>query len=335
MSRNPTYIPKGAEICTPNSMSHFHSPESLGSTPSRHLRSTPSRTPSPHSFYTPSRTQSPHPYVPTRTPSPRKPYVLSRTSNPHPPYVFSRTPSLHLSTETPSPHQTHISSRSPSPYPPNIPTHIPTYHLPIRSPTAPSSYHPSTNSDRTLSGHASRNSGNTSIRHPGSTPNFHPPYYPPTRTPSPRPSHVSGSTSIRHPPYNLNGPDPSYPSHQTKNPYLIDDLDGLQLPISSGFNEMRISIQEDFSGIEMGHHRTDLIRQLDHVLKKLDRGLGYLRQHNPEFSQLHLWRMEYVYQKLREMLLRVDAEARAEAEVIARIAGSHTTSVCALPLPCP
>ena len=120
-----------------------------------------------------------------------------------------------------------------------------------------------------------------------------------------------------------------------QNPYLLNELNGLQPPISSGFDEMRISIQEDFGGIEMGHHRTDLIRRLDHVLKRLDRGLGYLRQHNPEFGQLHLWRMEYVYQKLRETLLHVDAEARAEAEVIGRVAGSHTTFVCALPLPCP
>ena len=108
---------------------------------------------------------------------------------------------------------------------------------------------------------------------------------------------------------------------------------------SSGFDEMQISIREDFGGTEMGHHRVDLVRRLDYVLERLDRGLGYLRQHNPAFDERHLRRMEDTYQKLRETLLRVDAEAwalvNAEGEVIGRVVGSHTTFMCALPLPCP
>ena len=102
---------------------------------------------------------------------------------------------------------------------------------------------------------------------------------------------------------------------------------------------MRISIQEDFGGIEMGHHRVDLIRRLDHVLERLARGLGYLRQHNPRFDERHLRTMEDTYQILRGTLFRVDAEAwalvQAEAEVVGRVAESHTTFVCALPLLCP
>lgn len=100
---------------------------------------------------------------------------------------------------------------------------------------------------------------------------------------------------------------------------------------TSGFDEMQISIQEDFGGIDMGHHRADLIRRLDHVLERLGRGLRYFRQHNPGFDKGHLWRMKDTYRKLRETLLRVDAEA----EVIGRVAESHTTFMCALPLPCP
>ena len=111
-----------------------------------------------------------------------------------------------------------------------------------------------------------------------------------------------------------------------QNPYLL----GTPLFLSTGLDEMQISIQEDFGGIEMGHHRVDLIRRLDHILERLDYGLGYLRQYNPEFGEQHLWRMQYIYYTLRETLLRVDAEA----EVIGRVARSHTTFMCALPLQC-
>jgi hypothetical protein len=41
---------------------------------------------------------------------------------------------------------------------------------------------------------------------------------------------------------------------------------------------MSAAIREDFGGIEMGPHREDLIKQVDHVLAQLDRGLGYLKQ---------------------------------------------------------
>ena len=109
--------------------------------------------------------------------------------------------------------------------------------------------------------------------------------------------------------------------------------------ISSGFDEMRNSIQEDFGGIEMGRHRVDLIARLTHVLERLNRGLGYLRQHNPWLNERHLREMKDTYRELRETLLRVDAEVwaleKAEAEVIRRVTESHTTFMCALPLPCP
>jgi hypothetical protein len=71
----------------------------------------------------------------------------------------------------------------------------------------------------------------------------------------------------------------------------------------SGFSDMRISIQEDFGGIGMRHHRADLVRHLNHVLRQLDRGLEYLKQHNPEFNEVHLEGMKDQYQNLRGMLL--------------------------------
>ena len=72
---------------------------------------------------------------------------------------------------------------------------------------------------------------------------------------------------------------------------------------------MQVSLQEDFSGIGMGHHRVDLIKRLDHILERLERGLGYLKQYNPGFEEHHLLGMKSTYQKLRETLLGADADA--------------------------
>ena len=87
-----------------------------------------------------------------------------------------------------------------------------------------------------------------------------------------------------------------------------------------GFADMQISIQEDFGGIGMGHHRADLLRHLDHVLGELDRGLKYLKQHNPEFNEDHLRGMKHQYRNLREALLRT----------IRRKSNSTITSLCML-----
>jgi len=38
-----------------------------------------------------------------------------------------------------------------------------------------------------------------------------------------------------------------------------------------GFEEMRVSVREDFKGIEMGWHRAELIQRLDYILGELDR----------------------------------------------------------------
>ena len=42
-----------------------------------------------------------------------------------------------------------------------------------------------------------------------------------------------------------------------------------------GFDEMRVSIREDFGGIGMAHHRAELIQRLDHVLGQLDQELEH------------------------------------------------------------
>ena len=75
------------------------------------------------------------------------------------------------------------------------------------------------------------------------------------------------------------------------------------------FDKMRTSILEDFSGVGMGCHRADLIQRLDHVLEQLDRGLEYLTQHNPDFTEGRMRRMKNQYQKLRGTLLETNTKA--------------------------
>ena len=82
-----------------------------------------------------------------------------------------------------------------------------------------------------------------------------------------------------------------------------------------GFDRMCASIREDLSGAGMGNHRTELIQRLDHVLGELDRGLGHLKQHNPDLGKYDLWKMKRRYKKLRELLL--EAEKRTSFQMTA------------------
>ena len=76
-----------------------------------------------------------------------------------------------------------------------------------------------------------------------------------------------------------------------------------------GLHEMCVLIQEDFSGIGMGHHRGDLLRHLDHVLSQLDLGLGHLRLDEPSLNDSDIEYMKYEYGELKEVLLGADREA--------------------------
>ena len=75
---------------------------------------------------------------------------------------------------------------------------------------------------------------------------------------------------------------------------------------SDGFDEMCTLIQEDFGGIEMRHHRTDLIQRLDHVLGQLGRGLEYIQQHKLWFDEDSLRQGKNQYRKLRETLMELN-----------------------------
>ena len=73
--------------------------------------------------------------------------------------------------------------------------------------------------------------------------------------------------------------------------------------------EMQISIREDFCGVGLGHHRKDLVERLDHVLRQLDRGSGYLKQHKLWIDEDDIQRAKRQYQMLKEVLVEVDREA--------------------------
>lgn len=78
----------------------------------------------------------------------------------------------------------------------------------------------------------------------------------------------------------------------------------------SGLNEIEVSIREDLCGTGMRHHRRHLIERLDHVLRQLDRGFEYLRQHNPKIHEHHLRLAKNDYRWLKRVLLEVDREDR-------------------------
>lgn len=75
----------------------------------------------------------------------------------------------------------------------------------------------------------------------------------------------------------------------------------------SCLEEMCTSIREDFGGIEMGHHREDLLRRLDHVLERLDLGSVYLKAYVPHLNEVVVQEMKEQYAKLKEVLLEMGA----------------------------
>ena len=88
----------------------------------------------------------------------------------------------------------------------------------------------------------------------------------------------------------------------------------------SSRNEMQISIREDFGGIGLGHHRKDLVKRLDHVLKELDRGPGYLKQYKLWIDEVGVRRAKGQYINLKETLLEADREA---LEVLTRTPSAY------------
>jgi len=96
-----------------------------------------------------------------------------------------------------------------------------------------------------------------------------------------------------------------------------------------GFGQMCASLREDLSGVGMGDYRMELIQLLDHILKQLDRGVGHLKQHNPELGKYDLWKMKRRYKQLRELLL--EAEKRTSFSVTAFPHTDSGINTCGLP----
>ena len=81
-------------------------------------------------------------------------------------------------------------------------------------------------------------------------------------------------------------------------------------------SEMRLAIKQDFKGAEMEVHRKDLVKHLDYVLRHLNRGLGYLRQHKLWIEQDDVQRAKVQYQRFMQDLLQMDGLSVAGEEVV-------------------
>jgi len=73
-----------------------------------------------------------------------------------------------------------------------------------------------------------------------------------------------------------------------------------------GFQEMCMSIHEDFSGIGMMYHRADLRRRLGHILSELELGSEHIHQQNPNLAKDGIHIMKHQYRRARRVLVEFD-----------------------------
>jgi len=73
-----------------------------------------------------------------------------------------------------------------------------------------------------------------------------------------------------------------------------------------GFQEIWMSIQEDFSGIGMICDRADLRQRLDHILGKLESGTEDIHQQNPNLAKNGIHIMKHQYRQARRALVEFD-----------------------------
>ena len=116
--------------------------------------------------------------------------------------------------------------------------------------------------------------------------------------------------------------------------------------LNEGVLEMQISIQEVFVGIGVWRHCKDLINRLDYVLGQLGLGLEHLQQCKSCFWDNSIQAAKEQYRGLRKLLLEVDREVvntLTHTSLWSIHFGlltpmdhteSHSTFMCALPLPC-
>jgi len=75
---------------------------------------------------------------------------------------------------------------------------------------------------------------------------------------------------------------------------------------SGSLAEMQISVREDFGGIGMGHHRADLVEQLDYILQELSSTYHMERK---EGLRGDVTQRKEQCEELKRVLLEVDGEA--------------------------
>jgi len=91
--------------------------------------------------------------------------------------------------------------------------------------------------------------------------------------------------------------------------YLLLVWSEWDVPRPTDFSKTWTPTRWEFSRTEMRGDREDLIRHLDNVLERLDRGLGYLRKQKPRLRSSHVREAKKAYGRIREMLLEVDGGA--------------------------
>ena len=77
----------------------------------------------------------------------------------------------------------------------------------------------------------------------------------------------------------------------------------------SGITGMETIIREKFCGTGMWRDREDLTKQLDRVFRELNRGVEYLKQHNPQLDETIVTFARGQYEHLKEVLAELDREA--------------------------
>lgn len=92
-------------------------------------------------------------------------------------------------------------------------------------------------------------------------------------------------------------------------PYLLLIWSEWDSPCPSAFLETWMLLTENFGGVGMRRHREDLVKHLDHVLQRLDRGLGYLQQQKPRLHANYVQEAKEEYRRIRELLLQMDRGA--------------------------
>ena len=134
--------------------------------------------------------------------------------------------------------------------------------------------------------------------------------------------------------------------------YLITIWSEWKLLDYEDFVEMQISVRDDFKGIGVGCYRVELIQRLDSIVDEL-----YRRSRNPNVTpEDELWRkkvgrssrvMEGRYREFKRVLQVMERKGNETLDrtppsfifpsllTLVDCTGSHSTFMCALPLPCP